>query len=135
MVIDTSVLICILLGEPETELFAKALAADGKRYLSSFNALETAIVIEAKKGDPGNREFDLLLNRARIEVVSLNNRHVALARQAWKIFGKGRHPAGLNIGDCCAYALSKAMGEPLLFKGNDFALTDLPPVKLPNSDF
>ena len=125
MIIDTSALICILLGEPEAEEFAKAIACEWKRLMSSVNALEAAIVIEAKKGDPGSRELDLLLTRSKIEIVPFDRRQYELARMAWQSFGKGRHPAGLNIGDCCAYALSKAQGEPLLFKGEDFSRTDL----------
>ncbi len=128
MVIDTSALICILLGEPEAEEFARAIALDWKRLMSSVNALETAIVIEAKKGEPGSRELDLLLCQLKIEIVPFDPRQYELARMAWQSFGKGRHPVELNIGDCCAYALSKAQGEPLLFKGEDFSRTDLPSV-------
>ena len=126
MVIDTSALIAILLNEAETEAFAKAIAADPKRLISAFNLLEAAIVIEAKKGEAGGIELDLLLHRARIETVAISAEQVELARTAWRVYGKGNHSAGLNIGDCCAYALAKYSGEPLLFKGGDFALTDSP---------
>jgi len=126
MVIDTSALIAILLNEAEAEAFAKAIAADPKRLISAFNLLETAIVIEAKKGEAGGIELDLLLHRARIETVAMSAEQTELARTAWRVYGKGNHPAGLNIGDCCAYALAKYSGEPLLFKGEDFALTDIP---------
>jgi ribonuclease VapC len=126
MVIDTSALIAILLNEAEAEAFAKAIAADPKRLISAFNLLETAIVIEAKKGEAGGIELDLLLHRARIEAVSMSAEQTELARTAWRVYGRGNHPAGLNIGDCCAYALAKYSGEPLLFKGEDFALTDIP---------
>jgi len=125
MIIDTSALMCILLGEPEAEDCARAIAADWKRLLSAFSALEAAIVIEAKKGDDGGRELDLLLCRTEIEIVPFEGKQFEVARQAWKNYGKGRHPAGLNIGDCCAYALSKVAGEPLLFKGEDFSQTDV----------
>ena len=125
MVIDTSALMCILLGDPEAEDCARAIAADWKRLLSAFSALEAAIVIEAKKGEEGGRELDLLLCRTGIEVVSFDGKQFEAARQAWKRYGKGRHPAGLNIGDCCAYALSIVAGEPLLFKGEDFSRTDV----------
>ncbi|NOY52342.1 MAG: type II toxin-antitoxin system VapC family toxin [Deltaproteobacteria bacterium] len=77
-------------------------------------------------GEPGGREFDLLLHRSRIEIVNITPEQSELARKAWRIYGKGRHPAGLNLGDCCTYALSKYAGEPLLFKGNDFNQTNLP---------
>jgi len=126
MVIDTSALIAILLNEAEAEAFAKAIAADPKRLISAFNLLEAAIVIEAKKGEAGGIELDLLLHRARMEIVAISAEQVELARTAWRLYGKGNHPAGLNIGDCCAYALAKYSGEPLLFKGGDFALTDIP---------
>jgi ribonuclease VapC len=125
MVIDTSALIAILLNETETEAFAKAIANDPKRLINAFNLLETAIVIEAKKGEAGGIELDLLMHRARIEAVSMSAELVEVARAAWRAYGKGNHPASLNIGDCCAYALAKYSGEPLLFKGQDFALTDI----------
>ena len=125
MVIDTSALIAILLREQEAKSFATAIAKSPKRLISAVSALETGIVIEAKKGEPGGREFDLLLHRARIEIVSMNVEQFEIARTAWRIYGKGNHPAGLNIGDCCAYALAKYAGEPLLFKGEDFLKTDI----------
>ena len=132
MVIDTSALIAILIGEPDAEIFASAIAADPKRLISVFTALETSIVIEAKKGESGGRELDLLIHRARIEIIALNPEQLELARSAWRDYGKGRHPAGLNIGDCCSYALAKHAQEPLLFKGADFAKTDIPVVSIPN---
>jgi ribonuclease VapC len=127
MVVDTSALIAILFGEPETESFVQALVNDPKRMISAFNILESAIVVEAKKGEAGGRELDLLGHRARIEIISLNGDQVELALAAWRTYGKGNHPAGLNIGDCCAYALAKYSGEPLLFKGKDFSQTDIRP--------
>jgi len=130
MVIDTSALIAILLGEPEAEELAIAIVNDPKRLLSAFSALEVGIVIEAKKGEAGGRDLDLLLHRAQIEIVAMTPEQCELARFAWRAFGKGRHPAGLNIGDCCSYALAKYSGEPLLFKGDDFAKTDLQAVQL-----
>ncbi len=125
MVLDTSALIAILLGEPEAELFALAIAEAHKRIVSAFTALETGIVIEAKKGDLGGREFDLLIHRAKIEIVPLTIEQLEIARSAWRKYGKGKHPAGLNIGDCCSYALAKCAGEPLLYKGDDFSQTDI----------
>lgn len=129
MVIDSSVLIAILLGEPEAEAFALVIANDPRRLLNAFSALEVSIVIEAKKGEPGGRELDLLLHRAQIEIVSMDAEQYELARYAWRTFGKGRHSAGLNIGDCCSYALSKYSGEPLLYKGDDFKKTGIKAVK------
>ena len=128
MVVDTSALIAILFGEPETESFVQALVNDPKKMISAFNILESAIVVEAKKGEAGGRELDLLVHRARIEIIPLNGDQVELALAAWRKYGKGNHPAGLNIGDCCAYALAKYSGEPLLFKGRDFSQTDIRPV-------
>lgn len=130
MVIDSSALISILLGEAEIIDFAKAIAGDPKRLASVFSILETSIVIEAKKGEPGGRELDLLLHRAQIQPVALNEEQMELARLAWRKYGKGRHPAGLNIGDCCSYALSKYSGEPLLYKGVDFVQTDIESVQI-----
>lgn len=125
MVIDTSALIAILLNEPEAEALARAIAADPKRLLSAFSALESYIVITARKGESGGRELDLLLHRCDIETVGLNADQSELARKAWLAYGKGRHAAGLNIGDCCTYALAVYSREPLLFVGDDFAQTDV----------
>jgi ribonuclease VapC len=130
MVIDSSALIAILLGEPDAKVFSEAIANASKKLVSTFNALETSIVIESKKGEPGGLELDLLLHKARIEIVPLNDEQFEVARQAWRKYGKGRHPAGLNIGDCCSYALSKYFGDPLLFKGDDFSKTDIQSVLL-----
>jgi ribonuclease VapC len=130
MVIDSSVLISILLGEAETIVFSRAVAGDPKRLVSVFSVLETSIVIEAKKGEAGGRELDLLLHRAQIQPVSLTEEQMELAQRAWRKYGKGRHPAGLNIGDCCSYALSKHSGEPLLYKGEDFIQTDIESVQV-----
>ncbi len=125
MVIDTSALMAVLLGEPESETFARLIAADPKRLVSSFTALESGIVIEAKKGDAGGRELDLLMHRSEMEIVAMDSRQFEIARTAWRLYGKGRHPAALNIGDCCAYALSKYSGEKLLYKGDDFSKTNI----------
>ena len=125
MVIDTSALIAILFGESEALLFSQAVADDPRKLICAFNALETGIVVEARKGEAGGRELDLLLHRAQIEIIAMNSDQAELARGAWRKYGKGNHPAGLNIGDCCAYALAKYSGEPLLYKGNDFSQTDI----------
>jgi ribonuclease VapC len=125
MVIDTSAAVAILLDEAESDGFIDAIASDPVRLMSAVNALETAIVIEARKGPPGGREFDLLLHKAQITIVPLQADHVEEGRVAWRSFGKGNHPAGLNFCDCCAFALSRISGEPLLFKGQDFARTNV----------
>jgi ribonuclease VapC len=129
MVIDTSALLAVLLDEPEAQVIARAIAAEPRRLLSAFTALETSIVIEAKKGPGGAREFDLLVYRADLDVVPMDAAQAEIARSAWRKYGKGRHPAGLNIGDCCSYALARSTGEPLLFKGEDFAKTDVRPLQ------
>jgi ribonuclease VapC len=118
-------LIAILFGEPEALSFTRAIADESRKLISAFNALETGIVVEARKGEAGGRELDLLLHRAQIEIVAMNADQTELAKAAWRQYGKGNHPAGLNIGDCCAYALAKYSGETLLFKGNDFSQTDI----------
>lgn len=125
MVVDTSALIAFLLGEPEAERCSQILAANPSISVSAFSVLETSIVLSARKGPAATRELDLLLHRIQARVVPLTPEMAESARVAWERFGKGRHPAGLNIGDCCSYALSLSLGEPLLFKGNDFNQTDL----------
>jgi len=125
MVIDTSALLAILLGEPEAADFSRAIAADPKRLVSAFSALEAAIVILSRKGAAGTRELDLLLHSAGVTIVSFEADQALLARAAYEKYGKGYHPAALNLGDCCSYALSRSSGEPLLFKGNDFSKTDI----------
>ena len=125
MVIDSSAVLAILFQEPEAELFASAISDDPMRLMSTVSLLEAAIVLEARKGPAGGRELDLLLHKARIGIVSFNSEQAEIARDAWLRFGKGRHSAALNIGDCCSYALSRSSGEPLLFKGTDFTRTDV----------
>jgi ribonuclease VapC len=125
MVIDTSALIAILQQEPEAGPYARAIGSDPVRLVSSVTALETAIVIESRKGLSGGRDLDLLLHEAKGEVVPFTVEQFEIARGAYRKFGKGRHPAALNFGDCCTYALAKVSGEALLCKGNDFPLTDI----------
>lgn len=125
MVIDPSALIAILLGGPEAPDLARAISQDSERLIAAVSTLETAMVIETKKGAAGGREFDLLLHTAQIEMVNMNEEQVLLARAAFLKYGKGRHPAGLNLGDCCSYALARYSGVPLLFKGEDFSKTDI----------
>ena len=125
MVIDTSALVAILLGEAESNAIVRAIINDNKRLISVFSLLETSIVIESKKGVDGTRELDLLLHKIQAKIIAFNAAQTEAARKAWRDFGKGRHPAALNIGDCCSYALAKTTGEPLLFKGTDFSKTDI----------
>src|SRR4029453_17621557 len=125
MVIDTSALLALLLDEPEAEAFRTAVEDDTTRLVSAATLLETALVIGARKGEPGGRELDLLIHKAEIVVVPVDTEHVSEARKAYRRFGKGRHAAGLNFGDLFAYALARSSGEPLLFKGDDFSKTDV----------
>jgi ribonuclease VapC len=125
MVVDTSAIVAILFGEPEAGAFAEAIEQDAVRMMSAASVLEAAIVVESELGDPGARELDLLLYQAGIAVVPFSPDHLAAARHAFRVFGKGRHAAALNFGDCFSYALSKSTGEPLLFKGDGFARTDV----------
>lgn len=125
MVIDTSAVLAILFGEPEAAAFAAAIERSETRLISTASVLEAALVMESETGEEGSRELDLLLLKATIEVVPFNSEQLRVARHACRLYGKGRHPARLNFGDCFAYALSKTTGEPLLFKGDDFAKTDV----------
>lgn len=131
MVIDSSALLSILLDEDDSAAMAAAILADPKRLISAVTLLETSVVIEAKKGPAGGRELDLLLHSAAIEVANMTPQQVDIAREAYRRYGKGRHPAKLNLGDCCSYALARHSGERLLFKGEDFPQTDIPAVPLP----
>jgi ribonuclease VapC len=129
MVIDTSALLAILFQEPGADRIASAIAADPRRLACSFTVLETAIMAEARKGEAGGRELDLLLHRIQLESIPLTASSVEIARDAWRKFGKGKHSAHLNIADCCTYALARVSGEPLLFTGDGFTRTDLSPAK------
>jgi ribonuclease VapC len=125
MVLDTSALLALLLDEPEAEEFRAAVEEDTTRLVSAATLLETALVIEVRKGELGGRELDSLIHKAEVVVVPVDAEHVSEARRAYRRFGKGRHAAGLNFGDVFAYALARTSGEPLLFKGDDFAKTDI----------
>ena len=124
MVIDTSALLAIFLGEPERKQFLELILQSGKRLISAASVLETGIVLESKRGESAGREFDLFVVRTSLEVVSVDAEQIEIARSAWRAFGKGRHPAALNFGDCFTYAVARAYGEPILAKGRDFSLTD-----------
>jgi ribonuclease VapC len=125
MVIDTSALLAIFLAEPERQPFLDLLILAEERQISAANVLETGIVLEARRGEAAGREFDLFLVRADLQIVPVDGEQVEIARSAWRKYGKGRHPAALNFGDCFAYALAKFSGEPLLAKGTDFTQTDV----------
>lgn len=125
MVIDSSVLIAILSAEADSEKYEAAIDEDSIRIVSAATVLETAIVVENRLGEAGGRELDTLLYRVPIQIVDVTAEQIEVARYAYRKYGKGRHRAGLNFGDCFSYALSKVSGEPLLFKGEDFAETDV----------
>jgi ribonuclease VapC len=125
MVIDTSAIIAVLLNEANAARIARAIEAGSPRLLSAANLLETSMVIESRKGEAGGRDFDLLIYRAAIEIVAVDQDQAEIARMAWRRFGKGRHPAGLNYGDCFAHALAKTRRLPLLYQGDDFSQTDI----------
>jgi ribonuclease VapC len=125
MIIDTSAPLAILLDEEERRLFNEAFEAAASRAMSAATFVEVSIVIESRFGAEGTRDLDLFINQAGIEIADVDQDQGRLARQAFIRFGKGRHPAGLNYGDCFAYALAVARGESLLYKGTDFALTDI----------
>jgi ribonuclease VapC len=125
MVIDTSALAAIFFAEPDRRKFLSAITGEANRFISAATVLETSIVLESRQGEAAGREFDLFLVRASIHTIAVDAEQVEFARSAWRKFGKGRHPAGLNFGDCFSYALAKATGEPLLAKGTDFARTDI----------
>jgi ribonuclease VapC len=126
MVLDTSALIALLNVEPESARIALAIESDPTRLISAATVVETGLIIEARYGLAGGRELDALMLKAGLSIEAVTADQAEIARGAWRRFGKGRHPAGLNFGDCFSYALAKVTGEPLLFKGDDFTQTDIP---------
>ena len=125
MVVDSSVLIAVLLLEPDAEQLLNQLIDADELYLSAVSLVETAMVIEYKKGKLGADKLDELLAELTLTIVEFDQQQAALARMAWREYGKGRHPAKLNFGDCCSYALAKHLNQSFLFKGNDFSQTDI----------
>jgi ribonuclease VapC len=125
MVIDTSALMAIFFGEPERQKFLTAITNAESRLISAATVLEAGIVLEGRQGEAAGREFDLFIIRANLQIVPVDTDQAELARSAWRKYGKGRHPAGLNFGDCFSYALAKSTGESILAKGADFSLTDV----------
>ncbi|MDE2666018.1 MAG: type II toxin-antitoxin system VapC family toxin [Acidobacteriota bacterium] len=127
MIVDTSAVLAVLFAEADAEYYARSIIETSPCRISAANLLEAAIVVESRSGLAAGHELDVFLERAGIELVPVTPQQVEAARRAWRRFGKGNHPAGLNFGDCFAYALADATGEPLLFKGKDFAQTDIEP--------
>ena len=127
MILDTSAVLAILFHEPEAALFAGIIAQADSCVISAATFTEISIVVEARTGDAGSRQWDAFFRIAGIVVEPVTEDQARAAAQAWSKFGKGRHPAALNFGDCFSYALAKVATEPLLFKGTDFRHTDVIP--------
>ena len=125
MIVDTSAIMALLLKEPEASAFGAALAEQPRAAISAATLVELCMVAESSAEPAVCAEVEALVAGAGIEVVPFTAEQAALAREGWRRFGKGRHPVGLNLGDCFAYALAQERGEPLLFKGEDFARTDV----------
>ena len=125
MVIDTSAILAILQNEPERRKFNEAIEAAETRSLSTASFVECSMILESRFGTDAVRDLDLFLAKAQITLVPVDADQADLARRAFREFGKGRHPAGLNFGDCFSFALAQTLDEPLLFKGNDFGKTNI----------
>ena len=125
MVLDTSAILAILLEEPEAAQFVHLIGEDRVRLCSAVTFVEASIVLRNCKGERGQQKFDLFLRRAKVQIVAVDVKQAEVARDAYEKFGKGKHPAGLNLGDCFSYAMARAANEPLLFKGGDFSKTDI----------
>lgn len=128
MVIDTSAVLAILQDEAERRSFNEAIESADSRAMSVASLVEASIVVESRYGSAGSGYLDLFIQRAGIDLVPVDLEQGKVARRAFALFGKGRHPAGLNFGDCFSYALATVRGEPLLFKGGDFPLTGVQPL-------
>ncbi len=127
MVVDTSALVAVLLREPEADEFSVALSCAPVRLLSAVTRVELSFVIEGRKREAGRADLERLLQVGGFDIVNVTPRHAEIAIEAFRRYGKGRHRAGLNIGDCFSYALAVAMDHELLFKGHDFIHTDIRP--------
>ncbi len=125
MVIDTSAIIAILLMEEESALFINAIYSASTRLISTCSLLEATMVLNRTRKEEGVKALDLFVEEAMLEVIPFDREQLKIARDAFAKYGKGNHKAKLNFGDCFSYALAKAFREPLLFKGNDFSLTDI----------
>lgn len=128
MVVDTSAIMAVLQREPEADAIAETLEVADIKLISTVSVLEAGIVAHSRKGQTGGQELDALLAAAGLETVAFDLEQASVARSAFLRYGKGRHPASLNFGDCAVYALAATQGLPLLFKGAGFSRTDLTPV-------
>jgi ribonuclease VapC len=133
MVIDTSAVLAIMRREPERRIFLEAIEAADSTRMSVASFVESSIVIESRYGAEGLRDLDRFISRARIELIPVDTEQGQLARSAFSRFGKGRHRAGLNYGDCFSYAAAIDLGEPLMCKGDDFIHTDVPILDVRNA--
>ncbi|MFZ0807700.1 MAG: type II toxin-antitoxin system VapC family toxin [Candidatus Sulfotelmatobacter sp.] len=129
MIVDSSAILSILYAEPEAAEFAAAIQGAVTPRISAVSYVETAVVIDSARDAIASRRFDDLFRASHIQIEPVTPQQAQIARQAYRDFGKGRHKAGLNLGDCFAYALAKEMDEPLLYKGRDFAHTDVEPAE------
>lgn len=125
IVVDSSALLAIYFDEPEKASFAADIVASTRPRMGAPNLFEVSMVVEARQGEAGCRDLDRVVANLELEILAFEVGDVTAARQAFRRFGKGRHRAALNFGDCCAYALAKALNMPLLYKGDDFSLTDI----------
>lgn len=126
MIIDSSALVSVVDEEPDAATYAAALSHPGPRRLSAATLLESSIVIDGRRNPVLSARLDELLREAQVTIEPVTETQARIARQAYRDYGRGSgHPAALNFGDCFAYALAKDLGEPLLYKGGDFALTDV----------
>jgi ribonuclease VapC len=125
VIVDTSAIIAVLFDEDDAHEYAEAISRAASCRMSAATFVETAVVVETQTGNNGGRQLDAFIRRASIGIEAVTEEQAHIARQAFMDFGKGRHRAGLNYGDCFSYALAKATREPLLFKGRDFEHTDL----------
>lgn len=130
-VVDSSAVVAILINEPDAAVVSEALRRSDLRVMSAATFVEASIVLDRRvSGGVGFLELDALITRAAIDIVPIDEAQARLARDAYRIFGKGRHKAALNFGDCFTYALAKSLGEPILCKGKDFAETGAQVVQL-----
>lgn len=125
IVVDSSALLAIYFDEPEKASFAADIVASTRPRMGAPNLFEASMVVEARQGEAGCRDLDRVVANLELEILAFEVGHVTAARQAFRRFGKGRHRAALNFGDCCAYVLAKTLDMPLLYKGDDFSLTDI----------
>ena len=125
MILDTSALVAILFAEPESDHYIRIIRDADRCRISAANFVELSMVIERQLGPEAGRQCDMFFRRAEIVIEPVTIEQAHLARQGFLDFGKGRHPAGLNFGDCFAYALAKSADQPLLYKGTDFSKTDV----------